>query len=311
MTRLLQLARRYAQSSHTVCIQGETGTGKERLAQFIHAHSPQRDQPFVRINCAAFHEPLVDSALFGHEKGAFTGADSRRIGCFEAAAGGTLFLDEVGELPAPVQARLLRVLEEKEFHRVGSFEPVPSKARILVATNRDLVAEVRHKRFREDLYFRLEALKLTICPLRERPDDILPLAVHFLEDCVEASGDTNGSLQPTTFGPEAVRQLQSHPWPGNARQLRNAVLRACFAADGGVIRDLEADVPVTLPFHQAPLPAVPRELPMRDIERLIIEDRLQQFAGNKAQAADSLGVTARTLRNKLAEYQAGSNSRAA
>ncbi len=305
MRRLLQLAERYARCSHTVLIQGESGTGKELLAEFIHSNSLRADRPFIRVNCAAFNEPLVDSALFGHEKGAFTGADARRVGCFEAAADGTLFLDEVGELPAPVQARLLRVLEEKEFHRVGSFEPIPSRARIVVATNRDLRAEVREERFREDLYFRLEALQLTVSPLRERPDDILPLATHFLDECLRADDTiTNDVAAAAAFSPNAIRQLETHSWPGNARQLRNAILRAWFDSSGGTIHNIEDQSSATLPLPGIGLPDMLRLLSIRDVERLVIEDRLQRFDGNKAKAAESLSVSARTLRNKLAEYNA-------
>lgn len=296
MRHLLEQANRYAQTSATVLIQGESGTGKELIASYLHQQSSRCRQPFIPVNCSGFSEQLVDSALFGHERGAFTGADRQRLGCFEAAGKGTLFLDEVGELSASAQARLLRVLEQREFHRVGSFESIPCHARVIAATNRDLETEVRENRFREDLFYRLETLKLLVPPLRERADDIRVLAKHFLG---ELQSDDCGLRGVVGFSQAALQDLQEHHWPGNARQLRNVVHRAYLAADSPYIESVGDDQPQILQLPRASLPDFLNGLSIREIENLVIAQRLEFCNGNRTQAAQSLGITTKTLRAKL------------
>ena len=301
MQRLLQLAGRYAQSSATVLIQGESGTGKELLARFIHENSPRRSRPYIRVNCAALNEHLVDSALFGHERGAFTGADQRRTGCFEAAADGTLFLDEIGELPVPVQAKLLRVLEEQEFQRVGSFESLPVRARVVTATNRNLQQEVVRGGFREDLFYRLDVLTLSILPLRDRPEEIPALAERFVDECREEARHPVESICS-----RAMQDLLAYHWPGNARQLKNVIRRECLAQNSKVIQSFDLPTPGSVAGTTMPV-SLPREfetMSLKAIERLVIQTRLRRFSGNKESAARTLKVTSRTLRNKLATYEA-------
>lgn len=301
MQRLLQLAKRYAQSSATVLIQGESGTGKELLARFIHENSPRRSRPYIRVNCAALNENLVDSALFGHERGAFTGADQRRTGCFEAAEDGTLFLDEIGELPVPVQAKLLRVLEEHEFQRVGSFESLPVRARVVTATNRNLQQEVAKGAFREDLFYRLDVLTLSILPLRDRPEEIPALVERFVEECREEARHPVEIVSGA-----AMKDLLAYHWPGNARQLKNIIRRECLAQNSKVIQGFDLQVPgsaagITMPVS---LPLEFETMSLKAVERLVIQARLRRFSGNKESAARTLDVTSRTLRNKLAVYDA-------
>lgn len=298
MQQALSRAQRFARSSATVLIVGESGTGKELIARYLHEQSPRADKRCVRVNCAAFHEGLAESELFGHEQGAFTGAVRRHDGCIEAAADGTLFLDEIGELPLTTQAKLLRVLEENEFHRVGSTEVRHMKARVIAATNRDLAGEVAFGRFREDLFHRLDVLTLRITPLRERPQDIEALVKHFL-DLFRQQGDS----QVVGVSDDVMQQLMLCPWPGNVRQLRNAIHRACIISDDPIIRQID------LSSCRSPIEdeaGVPRDfctLPLREIERRVILSRLERFQGNKNEAAADLGVTARTLRNKMALYR--------
>ncbi|GAB5440479.1 MAG: hypothetical protein Fues2KO_08280 [Fuerstiella sp.] len=288
---LLDTARRYARSNGTILIEGESGTGKELVARFIHEHSSRTDRPYLKVNCGAFADSLIDSALFGHERGAFTGADVQRVGCFEAAADGTLFLDEVGELPLPQQARLLRVLEDGEFFRIGSYQTQQSQARIIAATNRDLRAEVAAGRFREDLYFRLSLLQVQVPPLRDRREDIPLLAKSFLND---------GSDVPSrSFTEPAMRELTTYDWPGNVRELLNVVQRASLNSDECVIDAVELDQPTLLPFPNDKAIAQLRSRTLKDIEQRVIEDRVQYLGSRKA-AAESLGISDRTIRNRLA-----------
>jgi two-component system response regulator HydG len=298
MHDVLSKARRFARSSGTVLITGESGTGKELLAQYLHDHSTQSARPCVRVNCAAFHDGLAESELFGHEQGAFTGASRRHEGFLHAAGDGTLFLDEIGELPLPTQAKLLRVLEEGEYLRVGSTEVQRVNARIIAATNRDLVKEVAEKRFREDLYHRLDVLSLRLSPLRERPDDIPLLAQHF----VSQFGKEN-ELTVTAISEDVLQQLTSFHWPGNVRQLRNAIHRACIEADSPTIQHISMGRSEVLAATDNSLPAQFLTLPLDEIERMIILSRIRRFKGNKTEAAAELGVTARTLRNKIARWQ--------
>ena len=298
MHAVLAKARRYARSSGTVLLTGESGTGKELLAQYLHEHSLRSGRPCVRVNCAAFHDGLAESELFGHEQGAFTGASRRHDGFIHAAGDGTLFLDEIGELPLPTQAKLLRVLEEGEYLRVGSTDVQRVNARIIAATNRDLLKEVAEKRFREDLYHRLDVLSLRLTPLRERPDDIPVLAQHF----VGQFGSENES-PVKEISDDVLHQMMSFHWPGNVRQLRNAIHRACVEAETSTIQNISLGQSEVSAASDETMPPQFLTLPLDEIERMIILSRIRRFKGNKTEAAAELGVTARTLRNKIARWQ--------
>lgn len=291
---VLAQARKVAASKASVLVEGESGTGKEALARLIHISSPRTDQPYARINCAALPENLAESELFGHEKGSFTGADEVRRGRFEATHGGTLLLDEIGEMSAGLQAKLLRVLEEGEFERVGSNHTLPTDVRILATTNRDLQRAVAAGTFRADLLYRLNAVHLRLPPLRERREDIAVLARHFFQ-CYrqEAATDLKG------IGTRAMRLLQDFDWPGNVRQLRNAVQRACLLAEGQEIQ------PEDLPPLCEPTPAVAefRGQTLAEMERQLIGQTLREVGGNRTAAAQRLGITTRTLLNKLTRYR--------
>ena len=298
MHTVLAKARRFARSTGTVLITGESGTGKELLAQYLHEHSNRSGRPCVRVNCAAFHDGLAESELFGHEQGAFTGASRRHDGFIHAAGDGTLFLDEIGELPLPTQAKLLRVLEEGEYLRVGSTDVQRVNARIIAATNRDLLKEVAEKRFRDDLYHRLDVLSLRLTPLRERPEDIPVLVQHFISQF----GSEN-ETPVTELSDEIPRQLTAFHWPGNVRQLRNVIHRACVEADSPVILEVSLGRSDGAVLSDNALPPQFLTLPLDEIERMIILSRIRRFEGNKTEAAAELGVTARTLRNKIARWQ--------
>ncbi|MEW4526361.1 sigma-54 dependent transcriptional regulator [Maioricimonas sp. JC845] len=299
MHALLERVRRFARASASVLITGESGTGKELLARRLHEAGPRVGEPYVRVNCAALPRNLIESELFGHESGAFTGASNRRIGRFEAAAGGTIFLDEIGELPLAMQVKLLRVLEENEFQRVGSNQDLHLHARVVAATNRTLEERVRKKRFRQDLYHRLNILALHIPPLRERREDIPVLVSYFIQ---RFRNEAEVAIRGVSSS--VMRQLSDYHWPGNVRQLRNVIHRACILATGEIIDEVD------LPSEDEPqtgtpqkLPAVFEQLPLREIERIVILSRLRRFDGNKTEAAAALGVTPRTLRNKVTEYR--------
>ncbi len=298
MDKTLAKARRFARSSGTVLITGESGTGKELLAQYLHEQSARSNRPCVRVNCAAFHDGLAESELFGHEQGAFSGALRRHDGFLHAAGDGTLFLDEIGELSLPTQAKLLRVLEEGEYVRVGSTEVQRVNARIIAATNRDLLNEVSEKRFREDLYHRLDVLSIRLAPLRERPDDIPILVRHFIEQF----GSEN-ETPVTDIAREVVEQLHSFHWPGNVRQLRNLIHRACVETQSPVITQIDFGNAFQPRSNYDNLPSEFLTMPLDDIERAVILSRIRRFEGNKTEAAAELGVTARTLRNKIARWQ--------
>ena len=302
----LARARRFARSSGTVLISGESGTGKELLAQYLHDNSLRASRPCVRVNCAAFHDGLAESELFGHEQGAFTGASRRHDGFLHAAGDGTLFLDEIGELPLPTQAKLLRVLEAQEYLRVGSTEVQRMNARIIAATNRDLRKEVAAGRFREDLFHRLDVLSLRLAPLRERTEDIPVLVNHFLK----LFGQEN-ETPVTAVSDELMPALTNFDWPGNVRQLRNVVHRACVESETSTICRLDFGVGSELriapqtsvsAIATAELPGGFQNMPLDDIERFVILSRIERCHGNKTEAAAELGVTARTLRNKLARW---------
>jgi DNA-binding NtrC family response regulator len=305
---LLALADRTAATGATVLITGESGTGKELLAQRIHERSPRADGPFVVVNAAALPETLAESELFGHEKGSFTGADSRHVGRFEAADGGTLFLDEVGELSEALQAKLLRALEQRTIDRVGGGRPIPVDIRLVAATNRDLAREVAARRFREDLYYRLNVVALHLPPLRERPGDLELLVPRLIERLAAGLG-----LQALPVAPEAMEALRRHPWPGNVRELRNALERALIAATGERIEasDLPPLTALAPPEGRPPgesdEPAgrtddEPPTLSLAERERRAILDALERTGGHRERAADLLGISVRTLYNRLKEY---------
>ena len=282
-------ATRVAESAASVLLLGESGVGKEVVAQYIHRVSTRNSHPFVRIDCGALPDNLIESELFGHEKGAFTGAGMLRRGQFEAADGGTIFLDEIGELPLTLQPKLLHVLERGAFRRVGGTQELPVDVRVIAATNRNLQNDVHESRFREDLYFRLNVFELTVPPLRERRDDILPLAAEL------ARGHRK------RLAPAAERVLMGHDWPGNVRELRNAIERAAIMADGELIlpRDLPPQFQRAAPAGQTGSVLVGD---MQEIHRRAIMEALERTGGNKTRAAELLGISRRNLVYKLREY---------
>jgi DNA-binding NtrC family response regulator len=311
MLALLARATQFARAEASVLIAGESGTGKEVLARHIHAASRRARGPFVALNCAALPESLLESELFGHEKGAFSGAVAARRGKFEQAEGGTLLLDEIGEMDLRLQAKILRVIQEREIDRLGGTAPVRVDVRLLAATNRDLATEVAAGRFREDLFFRLNVVALRIPPLRDRPADILPLAEHFCARYARANG-----VPARPLGPLARHSLLTHPWPGNVRELENAMHRAVLLADGREIgpEAIELTPPraaetAALPTPSGAEPAKNRVAPlvgrrMEEVERDLILETLSHCLGNRTRAAEVLGISIRTLRNKLQDYRA-------
>jgi two-component system, NtrC family, response regulator HydG len=295
MERVLDLARRVAQVDSTVLLTGESGVGKERVARFIHAESLRTGGPFVAINCGAVPEGLLESELFGHARGAFTGASQDRPGLFEAAQGGTLLLDEIGDVPPAMQVKLLRALQEREVRRVGENRSRPIDARVLAATHRDLQAEVHAARFRQDLYYRLRVVEIRVPPLRERREAILPLARNFLAGAAEKTG-----RKILGFTSAAAHQLLRHAWPGNVRELENAIEHAVILARGSRI-DVE-DLPVDVGLAP-PATVAPGEIrPLDEVERDYILAVLRATGGNRAQAAARLGIGAATLYRRLKNY---------
>ncbi|MBX3232049.1 MAG: sigma-54-dependent Fis family transcriptional regulator [Labilithrix sp.] len=293
MTPVVLALTKVAKSGATVLLQGESGTGKEVAARMIHEASPRANAPFVAINGAVLTESLLESELFGHEKGAFTGAHAQRRGRIELADGGTFFLDEVGELAAPIQAKLLRVLEERSFERVGGTQSIEVDVRWIAATHRDLRAMVKEGTFREDLYHRLAVFPIRLPPLRERREDIVPLAERLVRDLAAAAGRAAPAIDP------ALRdRLREEAWPGNVRELRNALERALILADGDVLHPehLWLDSTATT----APSSAAPAKL--EDMERDAIERTLREVSGNRRAAATKLGIGLRTLYEKLKRY---------
>jgi two-component system response regulator FlrC len=321
--QLLELAARVAQSDSTVLISGESGTGKEVLARYIHQQSRRAGGPFIAINCAAIPDNMLEATLFGHEKGAFTGAIATQPGKFELADGGTILLDEISEMPLGLQAKLLRVLQEREVERVGARKPISLDIRVLATTNRDLAGEVAAGRFREDLYYRLSVFPLAWRALRERPADILPLAERLLAKHVKKMNHAAVRLSP-----QARAALVGHAWPGNVRELDNAIQRALILQQGGLIQP--HDLCLNAPIGMAALPAVPvvspvaevpalsRPLPVEELaaegagalgedlrrrEFQMIIDTLRAERGRRKEAAERLGISPRTLRYKLAQMR--------
>jgi len=309
MAALMRRVEDVAASNTTVLITGESGTGKELIAAHLHRSSRRSNAAFVVLNCAAVPESLLESELFGHEKGAFFGATSRRIGKFEAANGGTLFLDEIGELDLRIQAKVLRALEQREIDRLGGDRPVRIDARIIATTNRDLQSDVRQGRFRADLLFRLNVITLKVPPLRERPADLPVLADFFVEKFAGANGRTVSSISPA-----ALALLQRHPWPGNVREMENVIHRAVLTETGAAIMPSALDIGTfgaAIVSHEAEVqdsaeirPATPTAGRTIDaVEKDMILDTLCQCKGNRSQTAAVLGISIRTLRNKLHEYE--------
>ncbi|ADN76530.1 two component, sigma54 specific, transcriptional regulator, Fis family [Ferrimonas balearica DSM 9799] len=294
--QLLMLAHRAAQTDASVLLTGESGTGKEQLARFIHRYSPRADGPFLAVNCAAIPEAMLESLLFGHVKGAFTGAHADKPGKFEAASGGTLLLDEIGELPLLLQAKLLRVLQEREVERLGAHHGIALDIRIIAATNQDLRQAVAEGRFREDLFYRLDVLPLKTVPLRERREDILPLAEHFLTQYGEGSR--------CHFSDAARQVLMGHDWPGNVRELENTVQRALVMRRGSALQVAELGLPASVQAMPAPVEAESGlKASKRQAEFQYIVDVLRRFDGHRSRSAEALGMTTRALRYKLAQMR--------
>ena len=302
-----QQVQRVAATDSTVLLLGESGTGKELFARAVHHLSNRREQPFVALNCAAIPEGLVENELFGHERGAFTGAGARKVGKMDLAHRGTLFLDEIGELPLAIQAKLLRVLEERRFERVGGTQSIEVDVRIIVATNRNLQQHVADKLFREDLYFRIAAIPLTIPPLRERGEDVLLLAAYFLEKFSREFGKPGLELSS-----DAQDRLLHYRWPGNVRELQNTLERAVILADGTAIRADGLQLPSAKPDDGAvPAGMLPENFnwsgsleevtgrAVSHVERALLETTLRECKWNKTRAADQLGITPKTLLAKL------------
>jgi two-component system nitrogen regulation response regulator GlnG len=319
MQQIYKTIGRVAESNTTALIQGESGVGKELIAQALHAYSDRWQGPFVAVNCSAIPADLLESVMFGHERGAFTGATERRTGKFEQAAGGTLLLDEISDMPLPLQAKLLRVLQEREFTRVGGHQLLPAECRIIAATNRDLGDDARAGRFREDLFFRLKVVEINVPPLRDRREDI-PLLVEFFIDRINETHkfDVRG------ITPDGLSALASHMWPGNVRELENVLVRAAALGPNRVLtaediplgnRDdrssfdatssLEDIVSVKVRQHLASFgEATPRDLygnVLAMVERPLIEAVLQRTGGNQLRAAEILGINRNTLRKKITD----------
>jgi two-component system response regulator FlrC len=298
MRRILNLAEKISSKRATVLLEGESGTGKEVIARYIHCIGDRADKPFIAINCAALPENLLESELFGHEKGAFTGAVSRKKGKFELAQGGILLLDEISEMPVSLQAKLLRVLQEREIDRVGGLFAVPIDVRVIATTNRDLEKETEAGRFRLDLYYRLNVLPIKIPPLRKRVGDIVPLAEFFLKKHAELNGEPIKRLAD-----EAIAFLRSLPWPGNVRELENLMERVSLLADSENVdqHDIEGLMrPVGR--SQSESSGSVQVVPLKDMEKRMIFQALQDHQGNRTHASKVLGISVRTLRNKLNEY---------
>jgi two-component system response regulator HydG len=288
----IDLARRAAPSRSTVLVTGETGTGKELVAGLIHGLSPRADGPFVKVNCAALPETLLESELFGHERGAFTGAERTRIGRFEQAHGGTLFLDEIGDMAAPTQAKLLRVLQDGEFFRLGAARALHADVRIVAATNQDLQVALREGRFREDLFFRLNVIRVHLPPLRERPDDVERLAVHFAEQFARELGRA-----PRPLAAAARARLRAHAWPGNVRELRNVIERVVLLAEGERLEAEDIELPAAAgPGGEPPgIELPPQGIALRTVERELVLAALRRTGYVQKDAAALLRVSRRKL----------------
>jgi two-component system response regulator FlrC len=313
MNAVIALADQIAASDASILITGESGVGKEVMARYVHAKSKRSGKAFISVNCAAIPENLLESELFGHEKGAFTGAQARRIGKFEEASGGTLLLDEISEMDGRLQAKLLRALQEREIDRVGGSKPVKVDIRVLATSNRDLVQAVKDGTFREDLLYRLNVVNLCLPPLRERPGDVVALAEFFAKKYAAANGVTERPLSQ-----QAKQRLAGHRWPGNVRELENAIHRAVLLSTGAEIEEFAIRLPDGAPMTASPAAVTARSASMAAeavsrnyvgqtvaaMEQQLIIDTLSHCLGNRTHAANILGISIRTLRNKLNEYAA-------
>jgi len=308
MLRWVKLAEKIAPSEANILLTGESGTGKEVMAQFIHQKSKRKDKPFISVNCAAIPENLLESELFGHEKGAFTGAVARRIGKFEEANGGTLLLDEISEMHPRLQAKLLRAIQEKQIDRVGGNQPVKVDIRLIATSNRDLMESIKAGEFREDLYFRLNVVNLHLPPLRERKEDIELLAKHFVQKFAKLN---QVAIKP--FSETSLRALKSYQWRGNVRELQNMMHRAILLASGDMIEcediGLNYDESEMKSVHSQEGKTVLVGKTVAEIERELIIGTLDHCLGNRTHASHILGISIRTLRNKLKEYEESENKR--
>jgi DNA-binding NtrC family response regulator len=301
MKEIFRTIEKVARSNASVLILGETGVGKELVAEALHRNSSRQDQPFVKMNCAALHENLLESELFGHERGAFTGADRRRVGRFELANGGTLFLDEIGNMALSTQAKVLRVLQEREFERLGGTATIKVDVRLIAATNLNLEEAITDGRFREDLYYRLNVVSITVPPLRERREDIIPLARLFIDD---AAADLKKDVRG--IDPGAVRMLKRHAWPGNIRELKNCLERAVLMCEMPFVR--EEDLSLAVADREAGTAAVQLRLPpnginLEDLEKQAILEALRINNWVQKDAAKFLGISSRVMNYKVAKYE--------
>ncbi|MFQ5769466.1 MAG: sigma-54 interaction domain-containing protein, partial [bacterium] len=300
MNKVFEAVEMVAPTKTTVLIQGPSGTGKELIARAIHHCSPRRDKPFIKTNCAAIPDGLMESELFGHEKGAFTGAIRRTKGRFELADGGTLLLDEISEIKSNLQAKLLRVLQEKEFEKVGNPEPVQVDVRIIVTTNQDLLEEVKKGNFREDLFYRLNVVPINLPPLKERKEDIPLLVDYFV---AKYSIENNRAVK--SIDEEALKLLMQYQWPGNVRELENTIERAVVISKEQTIHtrhlyfgDYRGGDSKSTQYY-----SLPSGITLKEFERMLILQTLREQSGNRTWAAEKLGISVRTLRNKLREYR--------
>lgn len=298
MTQLMKIVDRVAPSGANILILGESGTGKELIANAIHERSGRKQKAFVAINCGALRETLLESELFGHEKGSFTGAYTKKIGLAEAANGGTLFLDEIGELAPAIQAKLLRFLQEGEIYRVGGKDPIKVDVRVICATNRDLEKEVQTGNFREDLFYRINTIVTQVPPLRRRKDDIPSLINHFLGQG-SAMGSFNRGKQ---MDAEAMKTMVGYDWPGNIRELQNVCERLQILSEGHTIMTNDLPDYIRTPEHKDETGEYDPKITVSELEKRWILKALVHFDGNKTQAANALGITIKTLYNKLHEY---------
>ncbi len=298
MQKIFDMVRRVADSKASVLITGESGVGKELIANALHNLSSRKDKPLIKVHCAALTESLLESELFGHEKGAFTGAISRKRGRFELAHGGSIFLDEIGEIDQNIQIKLLRVLQEKEFERVGGEETIQVDSRVIAATNKDLVEQIKKKQFREDLYYRLNVVHIHLPPLRERKDDIPLMITQFVQEFAEENNKNIIGIDA-----KARSLLYSYDWPGNIRQLRNCIESAVVMSQGDTIQ--VEDLPPTIAESRGENSVhIPLGITMAEAEKVIILENLAFFKGNKSKTADSLGIGRKTIHRKLDDYLA-------
>lgn len=297
MSQLMKMIERVAPSHANILVLGESGTGKELIARSIHDKSQRKHKPFVAINCGALRETLLESELFGHEKGSFTGAYNKKMGLAEVANGGTLFLDEIGELPLSIQAKLLRFLQEGEIYRVGGKEPIKVDIRIICATNRELDQEVSRGNFREDLFYRINTIVVSAPPLRRRKEDIPVLVQHFLTNANASYLNRGKSIDD-----EAMTSLLNYDWPGNIRELQNVCERLQVLSEGHVIMLNDIPENIRIPVKREEGLTFDPDMKLHDLEKKYIISALMFYGGNKTQAAQGLGITIKTLYNKLHEY---------